>query len=496
MIHSEEATPPGNDGMKEKYARDFAEQSRRLAGLQPSQEDETTGDTQATEVEFVTPHDPVVQTARGPLPVVPVEEALKLNHLKDRLEDREPQAAPRSNIRQEKGGTKHGAQASLESMQRGEEPDAPLGESLPQSSTNPLFPPLPMYGPPSLMRTLHCLFFRFSSAIGSFCFLLTIVAGAVFTSIPKVWRRVRHWIFLQNPDSKRPFWEEEKRRAKARKVAEDAWVRQKHSAGTQTPAIEKALRPDTEYVPTEGGPDPLVADIGYYARRVGLDAEVFNVQTEDGFVIELWHVYDPREHQAVPAEHRQVGSPKLFSRTESCDSSFAEAQASYPAGQKKYPILMIHGLLQSAGAYCCNDDDSLAFWLAKSGYDVWLGNNRCGFKPRHTSLKYGDPRMWAWNIRQMGVMDLPALISRVLGETGFEKLGLIAHSQGTTQTLVALAKEQRPDIGEKISVFCALAPAVYAGPLIGKIYFKIMRVISPTLFRLIFGIHSFIPLMM
>lgn len=104
--------------------------------------------------------------------------------------------------------------------------------------------------------------------------------------------------------------------------------------------------------------------------------------------------------------------------------------------------------------------------------------------------------MWAWNIRQMGVMDLPALISRVLGETGFEKLGLIAHSQGTTQALVALAKEQRPDIGEKISVFCALAPAVYSGPLIGKIYFKIMRVISPTLFRFVFGIHSFIPLMM
>ncbi|EME50314.1 hypothetical protein DOTSEDRAFT_68991, partial [Dothistroma septosporum NZE10] len=104
--------------------------------------------------------------------------------------------------------------------------------------------------------------------------------------------------------------------------------------------------------------------------------------------------------------------------------------------------------------------------------------------------------MWAWNIRQMGVMDLPALISRVLAETGFPKLALIAHSQGTTQTFVALAKEQRPDIGEKISVFCALAPAAYAGPLIGKIYFKVMQVVSPAMFRMIFGIHSFIPLML
>ncbi|KFY52186.1 hypothetical protein V496_08612 [Pseudogymnoascus sp. VKM F-4515 (FW-2607)] len=157
---------------------------------------------------------------------------------------------------------------------------------------------------------------------------------------------------------------------------------------------------------------------------------------------------------------------------------------------------MIHGLLQSAGAYCTNDDASLAFYLCKSGYDVWLGNNRCGFSPQHTLLSYSDPRMWAWNIRQMGVLDLPALIARVLSATGAPKLGLVAHSQGTTQTLVALAKEQRPDLGERISVFCALAPAAYAGPLIGKMYFKFMRLISPGAFRVFFGIHAFIPFMM
>jgi pimeloyl-ACP methyl ester carboxylesterase len=156
----------------------------------------------------------------------------------------------------------------------------------------------------------------------------------------------------------------------------------------------------------------------------------------------------------------------------------------------------MHGLLQSSGAYCVNDDASLAFYLAKSGFDVWLGNNRCGFSPRHALLDYADPRMWCWNIRQMGVFDLPALASRVLFETGFDKLGLICHSQGTTQALVALAKEQRPELGERLTVFCAFAPAAYAGPLIGKMYFKFMRVISPGMFRLMFGIHAFIPMMM
>jgi hypothetical protein len=37
-------------------------------------------------------------------------------------------------------------------------------------------------------------------------------------------------------------------------------------------------------------------------------------------------------------------------------------------------------------------------------------------------------------------MDPPALISRVLLETGFAKLGLVCHSRGTTETFVALAK--------------------------------------------------------
>ena len=37
---------------------------------------------------------------------------------------------------------------------------------------------------------------------------------------------------------------------------------------------------------------------------------------------------------------------------------------------------------------------------------------------------------------------------------------------------------------------------MYAGPLIGKMYFKFMRIISPGMFRLMFGIHAFIPFML
>lgn len=311
-------------------------------------------------------------------------------------------------------------------------------------------------------------------------------------SVPAICRYLWYKVTFRDPDRGRVFYEEERIRRKQRKEEERNWKRmnrRRYSHEKMDDNEDEAGR--GEFVPTEGGKDPLICDVGYYARRVGLDIEKLKVQTEDGFIIELWHVYNPNEYMPMSAEQRAARGPELFT-----GRGPSRPPSSCPNRKPKYPILMIHGLLQSSGAYCTNDDQSLAFYLCKQGYDVWLGNNRCGFEPEHTLLEYSDPRMWAWNIRQMGVMDLPALTSRVLSETGFSKLALIAHSQGTTQTLVALAKEQRPELGGKLSVFCALAPAAYAGPLIGKIYFKFMRAISPSFFRVVFGIHAFIPFMM
>ncbi|KAF1360562.1 alpha/beta-hydrolase [Lizonia empirigonia] len=408
---------------KAQAAVEFTRQAERLGHYAPDQEGDANGSTEAIEARFVTAQDPVIVTADGGrLPAVPVEEAIKLNKLRDSLEDRDPSESEPvpADFRESRDGTIHGVRPTKDDEGQKKGTDVPLGESNAPSKTNPMFPP-----------------------------------------------------YL--------------------KAANVAWKKQ-HSSGLDKLASDNEEgKEGDEFVPLEGGPDELKCDARYYARRVGLDCEIFEVQTEDGFIIDLWHLYNPPDYERTDGSQRVPHAPDVFRQTTSCNGV---PGLQYPPGEQKYPILMIHGLLQSAGAYCTNDDDSLAFFLAKSGYDVWLGNNRCGFNPRHKLLDYSDPRMWAWNIRQMGVMDLPALISRVLSETGFEKLGLIAHSQGTTQSLVAMAKEQRPEIGDKISVFCALAPAAYAGPLIQKAYFKFMQVISPAMFRVVFGIHAFIPFMM
>ena len=484
----------------------FSKQAQKLSLKAYNVDDESTNATTAIEARFITPQDPVIQTASGArLPAVPLKEALTLNQLRDEVDGKDA-TAQEANSRHQLGKTRH--EESLDSVivadsasQQSAAPDAEFRRAIPPYRTNPLFPELPLYGPPSFFRSLQCYGLRMSSAVLSLAFLGVIVLGSAFTSIPLMFKHIFTRMKGRDPNARRPFYREEKKRAETRKEEERTWKQQKRQNGrcSKVPedAEEVAYNGD-EFERLEGGKDPLVCDIGYYARRVGLDVEDYDVETEDGFIIQLSHIYNPKVRTPSSKSHRSHHTAVVFPKgLEANDSPEHTSNTSDTiSSHQKYPVLLVHGLLQSAGAYCANDDDSLAFFLAKSGYDVWLGNNRCGFKPRHTILTTEDPRMWAWNIRQMGVMDLPALVSRVLSETGFAKLGLVCHSQGTTETFVALAKEQRPDLGNRISVFCALAPAVYAGPLIGKMYLKFMRIIGPGAFRLMFGIHSFIPFMM
>ncbi len=387
----------------DQSAADFARQSEKLSHLQ-SQDGEVQD--VALEAHFVTPHDPVIVTTGGNrLPAVPLEEAHRLNLLKEELETDSliplrvsdgPQAEEA--VRQGAGSAGDAGEnaINLSSRQNGhsmqKSAEGTLRRSMPPSHTNPLFPPLPLYGPPSLLRNLQCWTFRVSAFFLSLSFLTVIILGALFTNIPPFCYRIWLRMTLRNPDASRPFYEEEVRRMEVRKQEERVW-RRRMSRGSLQEDAEQTDTPDDGFVPTEGGADPLVCDVAYYARRVGLDIEEFEVQTEDGFIIELWHVYDPKEYEPLPLHERKHRGPDVFGEAR---------KRTRDASQKpKFPVLLMHGLLQSSGAYCVNDDDSLAFFLCKSGYDVWLGNNRCGFKPKHVVLEPSDPRMWAWNIRQV-----------------------------------------------------------------------------------------------
>ena len=375
---------------KAQTAIEFAHQAERLSLLPHSKDDAATAATTAVQARFVTPQDPVIELANGGrLPAVPIEEAVELNRLREKLEDSTSSGVTTrlDQIRQERRqgngeGTKQ--RESKETLDEGSlskrsslqstKAEASLRTAVPPSRTHPLFPPLPLYGPPSFLRNLHCTAFRFSSFFLSLAFLGVIVLGAAFTSIPLMIRHIGLRLTFRDPNARRPFYEEEKKRKKDRAEAAKAWKRQRRrrsssAASTYAKMVdetEEEAGRDEEFIPTEGGKDPLVCDVGYYARRVGLDVEEFKVQTEDGFIIVLWHVFNPKEYRRVPVEHRGYKKPDLFLTHQTVrDTVYGASRTQYTHGRRRYPVLMVHGLLQSAGAYCTNDDDSLAFFLCK-----------------------------------------------------------------------------------------------------------------------------------
>ena len=373
----------------------YSRQAERLSYVSSDEKNNASPGTMAVEAKFVTAHDPVVVTASGGrLPLVPVDEAKKLNRLKKELDgvgdgrEDPPLVADDASTPTGRGGRKRflegekpvddgmsSRDASGDVAQAGTATSggasAPLRDAVPPSRTTPLFPPIPLYGPPGFLLHIQSLTFRVVSFLLSFAFLTIVILGAIFTSLPTLAGVGLMHIVRLDPDKRRPFYDEEVRRRKVREELDRVWQARPRSGRGREEAADGDDNPrtdDTEFEPTEGGPDPIVCDIGYYARRVGLDAEEYEVQTEDGFIISLWHIYNPKEHRPAPAERRRHRSPEVFSGGSSStlwglqESADANAHGRKP----KYPILLMHGLLQSSGAYCANDDDSFAFFLCKT----------------------------------------------------------------------------------------------------------------------------------
>jgi len=213
--------------------------------------------------------------------------------------------------------------------------------------------------------------------------------------------------------------------------------------------------------------EKLVRDVKYYARSCGYDIQDQEIVTEDGYKL--------RVHKVIVPSRR--------GRTE-------------PGGRGGFPVIIQHGLFQSSGSFVTSEERSLAFWLAeKGGYQVYLGNNRAVFDMGHTSLSRSDPRFWDYNIRELALYDLPALVDHVKKETGHDKVAFIGHSQGNATMFVSLARGMVPSLGESLSIFIALAPAVYSGPLTQGFPFTVIKHMDWKRWKRIFGVLDFIPVM-
>ncbi|KAF8399932.1 hypothetical protein HHK36_015803 [Tetracentron sinense] len=159
----------------------------------------------------------------------------------------------------------------------------------------------------------------------------------------------------------------------------------------------------------------------------GYKCQEFEVKTEDGYVLSM---------QRIP-EGRVGGG-----------------------GKNKQPVLLQHGVLVDGMTWLLNSpDESLAFILADSGFDVWIANTRgTRFSRRHATLDPAKPAYWGWSWDELVAYDLPATFDFVYGQTGQQKLHYVGHSMGT---LAALASFSEGKLVDKLRSAALLSPVAY-----------------------------------
>ncbi|RZC35005.1 gastric triacylglycerol lipase, partial [Asbolus verrucosus] len=127
---------------------------------------------------------------------------------------------------------------------------------------------------------------------------------------------------------------------------------------------------------------------------------------------------------------------------------------------KKQPILLHHGIISSAVGFMTSGDRSLAFYLARNGYDMWLANHRGNtYSLGHSHLKTSDPKYWNFSFHEIGLYDLPATMEYITKKTGnFRKIIYVGHSMGCTVCFIYTSLKK--DHAEKyLKGFIALSPA-------------------------------------
>lgn len=139
------------------------------------------------------------------------------------------------------------------------------------------------------------------------------------------------------------------------------------------------------------------------------------------------------------------------------------------------------------------EERSLAFWLVDHGYDVWLTNIRSNYDAGHTHFGRDDPRFWAFGLKELA-LDLKDVVEFICEATGFARLAYIGHSQGSGSMYAALSPGLCPELGDRLSVFVALGPSVFAGPVLRRFPFSLMRRFrSRQWWSLVFGVKVYIP---
>ena len=161
-----------------------------------------------------------------------------------------------------------------------------------------------------------------------------------------------------------------------------------------------------------------------------VELKIYQLWTDDGYRLQIFHVRDKDRHD-----------PSLK------------------------PVIMHHNLGGSAENWLNQGGkDSPAVILAGEGYDVYLTNARGNpYSYGHAKYKTSDKRFFDFSFQQMK-FDIKANLEFVLRHSGKDKVHYIAHSEGATTVMAALADPSR-EIGKFLEkhliTFYAFAPVIF-----------------------------------
>ena len=161
-------------------------------------------------------------------------------------------------------------------------------------------------------------------------------------------------------------------------------------------------------------------------KGYGYPFEQHYINTKDGYILKLFRI----PHERIQEKRNDTPRP---------------------------PILIQHGIFDSSDfSVVHGPEKSIAFVLANFGYDVWVANSRGNKHSRqHKTLNPDkDTAFWDFSFFEM-IEDYKANIEHIIQETGYKKIGVVGHSQGTSSMYSGLST-QNEWFEERVSIFIAL----------------------------------------
>ncbi|KAH9324828.1 hypothetical protein KI387_005006, partial [Taxus chinensis] len=128
----------------------------------------------------------------------------------------------------------------------------------------------------------------------------------------------------------------------------------------------------------------------------------------------------------------------------------------------KEPAFLYHGIMQGGEGWLLDEPkESLAFILADSGYDVWIGNSQGDLiKLKLLESQFGWVKMqefWDWSWDDLVAFDVPAMLHFVHHMTQ-QPIYYVGYSQGAMSDFAAFTNNEIASIVKKAAM---LSPVAY-----------------------------------